>query len=209
MSSTPVDLPSPDPGQVRLVLLDLPQADVAYAAQALRDPDLWLARLRAEVPWETHRIRLFGRSIDSPRLSCWIGDDDAVYTYSGTRFDPHGWTPALTALRLWLEGVLHAPFNSVLCNLYRSGQDSMGWHSDDEAELGAEPVIASLSLGAVRRFRLRHKRDTSQRLELELAPGSLLVMRGITQRHYRHDLPKSARAIGERINLTFRFIHAA
>jgi alkylated DNA repair dioxygenase AlkB len=184
----------------------LMDATLAYAPHALRDADAWFARLRDEVPWERHRIRLFGREIDSPRLSSWIGDADAVYTYSGTRFEPHAWTPTLATLRDWLESVLDARFNSVLANLYRDGRDSMGWHSDDEPELGAEPVIASLSFGAARRFRLRHRRDPAQRLELELASGSLLVMRGTTQRHYRHDLPRTARPIAPRINLTFRWI---
>ena len=181
-------------------------ATLAYAPQAMDDAQSWFARLRHEIAWERHRIRLFGRDIDSPRLSCWIGDAGAVYTYSGTRFAPHAWTPALATLRSWLEDALGARFNSVLCNLYRDGQDSMGWHSDDEPELGPEPVIASLSFGTARRFRLRHKRDATQRLELDLAPGSLLLMRGATQRHYRHDLPKSAREVGARINLTFRYI---
>jgi alkylated DNA repair dioxygenase AlkB len=208
MSRAPAAPPSLDPRQACLIPLGLPQADVAYAAQAPHDADLWCTRLRAEVPWETHRIRLFGREIDSPRLSCWIGDSDAVYTYSGTRFAPHAWTAALSELRVWLEAMLHTPFNSVLCNLYRSGKDSMGWHSDDESELGAEPVIASLSFGAARRFRLRHRRDVTQRLELDLAGGSLLVMRGPTQRNYRHDLPKTAREVGERINLTFRHVRS-
>ena len=101
-------------------------ATLAYAPHALPDADAWFARLHDEVSWERHRIRLFCREIDSPRLSCWVGDADAVYTYSGTRFAPHGWTPTLAALREWLEGTLAARFNSVLCNLYRHGQDSMG-----------------------------------------------------------------------------------
>ena len=97
-----------------------------------------------------------------------------------------------------------APFNSVLANLYRDGRDAMGWHSDDEPELGSAPVIASVSLGATRRFVLKHRRDAARKLVLELAPGSLLVMAGDTQRNYRHALPRTARPVGERINLTFR-----
>ncbi|HVJ61632.1 MAG TPA: alpha-ketoglutarate-dependent dioxygenase AlkB [Tahibacter sp.] len=172
----------------------------------MADPDAWFARLRDEVTWERHRITMFGREIDSPRLSSWVGDADAVYTYSRTRFEPHPWTPALAALRDAVSRWCDAPFNSVLCNLYRSGADSMGWHSDAEPELGPEPVIASLSFGAVRRFRLRHRDDASPSLELPLAPGSLLVMSGATQRNYRHDLPKAARVAAPRINLTFRHI---
>ena len=166
----------------------------------------WFARLRDEVPWERHRLRIFGREVESPRLSCWIGDPDAVYTYSGTRFVPHPWTPALTELRETLSAQCAERCNSVLANLYRDGRDSMGWHSDAEPELGPEPVIYSFSFGGVRRFRLRHRRDPSLRLELALPSGSLLRMAGTTQRHYRHDLPKTARAVAARINLTFRIL---
>ena len=192
-----------------LPLPDLPGATLHYAPRAIADPDAWFARLRDEIAWERHRIRLYGREVDSPRLSSWVGDADAVYTYSRTRFVPHPWTPALGALRDAVSRWCGASFNSVLCNLYRSGADSMGWHSDAEPELGPEPVIASLSFGAVRRFRLRHKRDASLSLDLPLAPGSLFVMAGTTQTHYRHDLPKTARVAAPRINLTFRAIAAS
>jgi alkylated DNA repair dioxygenase AlkB len=188
---------------------DLPalaDASVSYAAHAVADPDLWFERLRREIAWEQHRVRLFGRELDAPRLSSWVGDAGAAYTYSKMRFEPQPWTPALAELRAWLQTQLQLPFNSVLCNLYRSGQDSMGWHSDDEPELGTAPTIASLSFGAPRRFRLRHRNDPQQRLELTLASGSLLVMGGATQRYYRHDLPKSTKPMGPRINLTFRQI---
>jgi alkylated DNA repair dioxygenase AlkB len=185
---------------------DLPDAHVRLArgwlapaqAKALMD-----ALLR-EVPWEAHRIRLFGREVDSPRLSCWIGDAGAAYRYSGTRFQPRPWLPALAALRGRLQDELGEPFNSVLANRYRDGADAMGWHSDDEPELGPRPLIASLSLGATRRFLLRHRRDAGARLALDLEPGSLLLMGGDTQRHWKHALPRTRRPVGERINLTFR-----
>lgn len=166
----------------------------------------WFERLHVEIPWEQHRLRIFGRAIDSPRLSCWIGDADAVYTYSRTRFVPRPWTPALAELRDAVASLCGEAFNSVLCNLYRDGRDAMGWHSDSESELGPEPVIASLSFGATRRFRLRHKRDPLLRLEIDLHSGSLLRMAGATQANYRHDLPRSARVNAARINLTFRRI---
>ena len=186
---------------------DLPGAAVSLTQ--LCDTDLaqdWFRRLHSEVPWERHHLRLFGREVDSPRLSCWIGDADAGYTYSGTHFTPHPWTPACAELREKISVLCGERYNSVLCNLYRDGRDSMGWHSDDEPELGAQPRIASLSLGATRRFRLRHRRDPDQRLELDLAAGSLLLMAGATQRNYRHDLPKRARVTEPRINLTFRVV---
>ena len=169
----------------------------------------WLTRLRNDVPWERHRLRMFGRHIEAPRLSCWIGDADAVYTYSRTRFVPHPWTPSLTVLRERVERATSAHFNSVLANLYRDGDDAMGWHSDSEPELGRNPVIASLSFGATRRFRLRHKRDAARRLDIDLESGTLLLMAGSTQDNYRHDLPRTRREVEARINLTFRWIDTA
>ena len=190
--------------------LTLPGAELAFdphwldgaAARSLFDA------LMEQVPWETHRIRLFGRLVDSPRLSCWIGDPEAVYTYSGTRFVPHAWPAALRPVRERLNRELNLDFNSVLANLYRSGADSMGWHSDSEAELGPRPTIASLSLGASRRFALKDRRDPQRKLALDLPPGSLLTMAGDTQTHYRHALPRTAKPVGARINLTFRRILA-
>ncbi|WP_313920602.1 alpha-ketoglutarate-dependent dioxygenase AlkB [Tahibacter sp.] len=186
----------------------LPGATLRFATDLLADPVVLFAQLRAEIAWEQHHLKIFGRTLASPRLSCWIGDADAVYTYSRTRFEPRPWTPRLAALRAALRDCCAQDFNSVLCNLYRDGRDSMGWHSDDEPELGAEPTIASLSLGATRRFRLRHKRDPALRLELDLPAGSLLVMSGATQRHYRHDLPRALRVSEPRLNLTFRCVEA-
>lgn len=186
--------------------LDLPDADVAFAADWLPavEADALLAVLRDAVRWETHRIRLFGRLVDSPRRSCWIGDADAVYTYSGTRFVPRPWPAVLLPVRERVSAVCGEAFNSVLANLYRDGRDAMGWHRDAEAELGPQPVIASLNLGAPRRFVLKHVGDPACRLALDLPHGSLLVMRGNTQRHYRHALPRTTKPVGARINLTFR-----
>jgi len=185
----------------------LADADVRLAQFCdAADADRWFARLREEIPWERHHLRIFGREVASPRLSCWIGDAGAAYRYSGARFEPRAWTPALAELRDGLAVRADGRSNSVLCNLYRDGRDSMGWHSDDEPELGVDPVILSLSFGGVRRFRLRHRQRPQLRLELDLPSGSLLRMAGTTQRFYRHDLPKTARAVAARINLTFRLI---
>ncbi len=193
---------------MELESLPLPDADLGFAAAWMEASSAHALQqtLRAQLPWSVHRIRLFGREVDSPRLSAWIGDPDATYRYSGTRFDPHPWPQVLEPLRERLSGMLGVPFNSVLANLYRDGRDAMGWHSDDEPELGPEPVIASLSLGAMRRFVLKHRNNPAHRLALDLPAGSLLVMRGATQRFYRHALPRTARPVGERINLTFRWI---
>jgi alkylated DNA repair dioxygenase AlkB len=188
--------------------LDLPDADVALDAAwlAAGEPDALFEALRAAVPWDVHRIRMFGRVVDSPRLSCWIGDPGTGYRYSGTHFEPNPWPVALRPIRARLAEELRIDFNSVLANLYRDGRDCMGWHSDDEPELGSRPLIASLSLGGTRRFVLKHRKDPSTKLALELPPGSLLVMRGATQANYRHALPRTARPVGARINLTFRRI---
>ena len=164
--------------------------------------------LRDDVPWEVHRIRMFGRQVDSPRLSCWMGDPAARYRYSGTEFVPQPWHPALLPLRDQLTAFCGHAFNSVLLNRYRDGDDGMGWHSDNEPELGPAPVIASVSLGAPRRFLLRRRDDHAKKAEVLLDHGDLLVMGGQTQRHYQHSLPKSARLLAERLNLTFRWITA-
>ena len=188
----------------------LPDADIHHHAGWLSktEADDLQPRLRAAVPWEVHRIRMFGRWVDSPRLSCWMGDPQARYRYSGADFSPHPWTPALLALRDRLQNAVGAPFNSVLMNRYRDGADSMGWHSDDEPELGRAPVIASLTLGTARRFLLRRRDDPALKAEYLLRHGDLLVMAGATQKHYQHAVPKSAKVTGERINLTFRQIAA-
>lgn len=190
--------------------LDLPGADVRWLPGWLAQAEAaaLFAYLLHAVEWEVHRIRLFGRLVDSPRLSCWIGDADASYRYSGTRFAPHPWPPALLPVRARLEAETGVAFNSVLANRYRDGRDAMGWHSDDERELGPRPLIASLSLGAARRFVLRHRQEPTLRHALELSPGGLMLMGGETQRLYRHALPRTARPVGERINLTFRRVAA-
>ncbi|MBP6797553.1 MAG: alpha-ketoglutarate-dependent dioxygenase AlkB [Luteimonas sp.] len=168
--------------------------------------DVLFDALRATLPWTTHRVVLFGRAVDSPRLSCWIGDRGAAYRYSGVRREPEPWPEVLLPVRERLCRETGTAFNSVLANLYRDGRDSMGWHSDDERELGERPTIASLSLGATRRFVLRHRRDPARKRVFELPHGSLLLMRGDSQADWRHALPRTAKPVGPRINLTFRRI---
>lgn len=188
----------------------LPHADVrvypgwldAQAAQALHDA------LLVGVPWEVHRLRMFGRDIASPRLSCWIGDAGSDYRYSGRTYTPHPWPAALLPVRQRLVEDLAHPFNSVMANLYRDGSDYMGAHSDDEPELGPRPVIASLSLGAERRFVFKAKSGQARAVAVPVASGDLLVMAGETQTLYRHGVMKTAKEVGSRINLTFRRIVA-
>lgn len=195
-----------------MALMSLPLDDAELAIDpawlARGEADALLASMRAAVEWEVHHVRLFGREHPAPRLSSWIGDPDARYRYSGTRFEPRPWPVALLPLRERLQRETGHVFNSVLANCYRDGRDAMGWHSDDEPELGAAPLIASLSLGATRRFVLKHREDPGRKLALELSHGSLLLMAGDTQQRYRHALPRTAKPVGERINLTFRRVTA-
>jgi alkylated DNA repair dioxygenase AlkB len=167
----------------------------------VRNPEEVLGRLLEETAWGQHAITLFGRTVPTPRLTAWTGEH--AYRYSGIVNEPRPWSPTLQALRDRLVAELGAPFDSCLANLYRDGADSMGWHSDDEPELGPRPTIASVSLGARRRFLLRH-RASGQRWSVELGEGDLLVMRDESQSDYRHAVPKTTRALGPRMNLTFR-----
>ncbi|MEX1024992.1 MAG: alpha-ketoglutarate-dependent dioxygenase AlkB [Planctomycetota bacterium] len=170
--------------------------------------DEFFTLLRRTIAWRQDQIHLFGRTHDLPRLQAWYGDPGTDYVYSGIAMKLEPWIPPLAELCDRLTATLGAaggaPFNSVLCNLYRDGRDSNGWHSDDERALGPAPVVASISLGATRRFRLRPKRGPAAAIALDLPSGSLLVMRAGTQATWQHTLPKTARDVGERINLTFR-----
>lgn len=159
-----------------------------------------------EVSWKQEPIILFGKKIMQPRLTAWYGSQDAQYSYSGITMQPLPWTPTLLQIKTAAENMAGAPFNSALLNLYRDGKDSMGWHRDNEKELGDNPVIASVSLGASRRFLLRLYTDKKQVHECALTNGSLLLMRGPIQHHWEHSVPKTARPAGPRINITFRLI---
>ena len=177
---------------------------VDYHPGWVAEPDRLLDHLTEVIAWEQHEITLFGRTVPTPRLTAWMGD--AAYAYSGVVNEPAPWPPALAGLRDRLNTELGVELNSCLANLYRDGTDSMGFHSDDEPELGPEPTIVSISLGARRRFVLRH-RGTRERWTWELGAGDLLVMRDESQRDYAHAVPKTKRATGSRMNLTFREFH--
>lgn len=165
-----------------------------------------LAGLMHESSFERRSIVLFGRRMLQPREIAWAGD--LAYTYSRDRLEPRPWTPTLARLRDRVRAVVGHRFNHALLNLYRDGRDSMGAHSDDESELGEDPIIASLSLGATRRFVLRSKVDDGARdsIRIDLADGDLLVMRGATQNRYKHALPKAPKVDAARLNVTFRHI---
>lgn len=163
-------------------------------------------QLRTQVRWKEETITIFGKEVMQPRLVAWYGDAGKVYTYSGRTNTPEAWNEALLLIKKKVEAYSNQRYNSCLCNLYRYGTDSMGWHSDDEPELGRNPVIASVNLGATRSFKLQHKKDKEQKLNIELSNGSLLVMGGELQHYWKHSVPKTAKPVGERINLTFRYI---
>lgn len=167
-----------------------------------RADDVFDAVMR-EVEWESRSIILFRRETPQPRLAAWYGDEP--YTYSNLTLEARPLPPLLDELRLVCEEVSGARFNSVLANLYRDGSDSMGRHADDEPELGPDPVIASLTLGATRVFRMHH-RSTGEKVDIPLEAGSLLVMAGPTQHLWTHEIAKTRRAVGARINLTYRLV---
>ncbi len=184
-----------------------PEADFCYVAGFLpaKTANRLLQCLWQELKWSQQDITLFGRNVPQPRLTSWYGDLDAHYSYSRLRLDPLPWHPDLLELRRMLVEKLRRDFNSVLANAYRNGQDSMGWHADDEKELGPKPFIASLSLGQTRRFLIKDKQGRGIRsVSLQMESGSLLVMQGDSQSRYMHALPKTRKPAGLRINLTFR-----
>ena len=188
--------------------LEGPGLDAVLHQKALGadEADAALTQLRQEVPWQQDEIVLFGKRTPLPRLTAWYGDPGFEYTYSGITMQPLVWTEVLGGIRRRVEGLADATFNTVLLNLYRDGSDGVAWHADDEEDLGPQPTIASVTLGATRRFQLRRRDDKGIRREVELHHGDVLIMRGTTQDLWVHQVPKTSRRIGERINLTFRTI---
>lgn len=171
------------------------------------DAGVLFAALHDEVPWRQERIVIAGRRIPQPRLTAWFGD--APYTYSGLTMAVHPWSPRLAELKATVEDATGARFNGLLANLYRDERDTVGFHADAEPELGENPVIASASLGATRRFVLKHRKSAVPAIEMSLVGGSLLVMAGTTQHFWRHALPRQTAPAAPRINLTFRYVHPA
>jgi alkylated DNA repair dioxygenase AlkB len=187
---------------------DLPDCKLTYIPDFLdlnRANELFHSLLK-QVPWQEDTITVFGKTYNQPRLTALYGETGKAYTYSGITMYPHPFTPELEALRQLVAEKSGATYSSVLLNLYRNGQDSNGWHADNEPELGNHPTIASVSLGAARYFHLKHRQHKELRVKVLLEPGSLLVMAGATQQHWLHQIPKTARPVEPRINLTFRKI---
>jgi alkylated DNA repair dioxygenase AlkB len=161
------------------------------------------------IRWRQDKMKLYGKERDLPRLTAWYGDDGKSYTFSGIPMYPDAWTQTLLLIKQKIEETVEVKFNSVLLNLYRSGKDGIFWHSDDEKELGKNPVIASVSFGEARRFQMKPKFHKGlEKVEVNLTNGSLLIMKGSTQHCWQHQIPKTAKTIESRINLTFRVIQA-
>jgi len=174
------------------------------------DPGTLLAELIANTPWRAETVKVWGKFHPQPRLIAWYGDRNRRLAYAGITLGALPWTPTLAALKQAVERFCGHAFNSVLLNYYRDQHDSVGMHSDDESELGKTPVIASLSVGAVRTLVFRHKHDTTLKsIKLPLPSGSLLLMKGATQANWKHGIPKQSQPCGPRVNLTFRQVRVA
>jgi alkylated DNA repair dioxygenase AlkB len=170
------------------------------------ESELFMEKLKHSVPWEQRTVSMYGKQIITPRLTAWYGDDRKSYNYSGNHFQPMPWTEDLLAIRERIRPFADTRFNSVLLNYYRDGNDSVAWHSDNEKELGPQPVIGSVSFGAVRAFDIRKKNDHHTKFSVRLESGSLLIMKGDLQQNWEHRIAKSGTPMGARINLTFRVI---
>ena len=170
------------------------------------ESDILFDLLKKEIEWKQDFIEMYGKLLPLPRLTAWYGDKNKSYTYSGISMTSLPWTKELLKVRRKLEEFSKQKFNSVLLNYYRSGNDSVSWHSDDEEELGEFPIIGSLSFGGIRRFRLRNKQNKKLTHTYYLGNGSLLIMKGATQKLWEHEVPKTKKKVSGRINLTFRYI---
>jgi alkylated DNA repair dioxygenase AlkB len=177
--------------------------------------DLFLDKLKADalfedfissLPFHQGTIKLFGKTHSIPRLEAFFASEKRIYSYSGVDLQTHDFTKELLVLKEQIEKICGEKFNCVLVNLYRNGQDSNGWHADDELALGKNPIIASLSLGATRRFDLKHNL-TKEKISYDLTSGSLLVMKGAIQHYWKHQIAKNKKVNDPRINLTFRYIY--
>jgi alkylated DNA repair dioxygenase AlkB len=195
-------------------LISLPDAELLFIEHFYTPSvsDAFLAELTTELAWQQDEITMFGKKILEPRLTAWYGDAGKIYTYSGKTQTPLTWQAGLLTIKENAEKAIAehlktaVRFNSVLCNYYRNGQDSMGFHADNEKELGKNPTIASVNFGETRRFIFRRRDDKNVKYELALNHGSLLVMSGAMQHYWVHAVPKEPKRTKPRINLTFRHI---
>lgn len=189
--------------------IDLKDGSLIYYPGFFRreQSDYFYQKLQYSLHWRQDKIKLFGKEMLQPRLTSFYGEKGKSYTYSGLEMEPQAFPAELIQIKEKCEEYAGTDFNACLANLYRNGNDSMGWHADDEKELGAQPVIASVSFGAERLFHLKHKTDNTARYKIRLQHGSLLIMKGTTQQFWKHQLPKTKKRVDPRINLTFRKIY--
>ena len=198
-----------DPGQRKTTRFDLPDAElVLYEGFFYKnEADVLYTNLLKETHWKQEDITVYGKTPPTPRLTAWYGDNDKSYAFSGTKMDPYPWTPDLEFIKERIENECNIQFNSVLLNLYRNGADGVGWHRDNEPELGKNPIIGSVSFGETRPFHIRHKFNKELgKTSILLTHGSFLLMAGAMQHFWEHQIPKTAKQINPRINLTFRTI---
>ncbi len=188
--------------------LKLPDSEIYYYRNFFNheEADHYLRIFKTTILWQQDSIKVFGKVHAQPRLTALYGDNDKPYTYSNITMQPRNFTSELKSIKQQIEELCEIEFTSCLLNLYRDGKDGNGWHADDEKELGINPIIASVSLGQERYFHLKHKNTPELKHKILLEHGSLLLMKGETQHNWLHQIPKTARPIGERINLTFRNI---
>ena len=190
------------------MVLNLPDAAIIYYPHFFdkKEADAIFAQLTNDIPWQQDDIRVFGKIHPQPRLTALFGNEGKPYSYSNIKMQPHPWTLLLQKIKSHIESVSGTNFTTVLLNQYRNGKDSNGWHADNEKELGINPIIASVSFGAERVFQLKHNSISGLKQNILLEHGSLLVMKGTTQHYWKHQIPKTAKPIASRINLTFRVI---
>ncbi|MBC7428487.1 MAG: alpha-ketoglutarate-dependent dioxygenase AlkB [Bacteriovorax sp.] len=166
----------------------------------------YFLNLEKEIEWKQEPIVIFGKKVMQPRLTAWYGDNSDEYRYSGITMKAHEWTPVLLEIKKKIEAVAGVKFTGALLNFYRDEKDSMGWHKDDEKELGKNPVIGSVSFGASRTFKFQNIKNKEGQVTVDLTSGSFLLMSGETQHHWKHSIPKRTKPLGARINITFRII---
>ena len=190
------------------MVLDLPNAEIIYYPQFFdkEQADKIYSELLQEIAWQQDNITVFGKTHPQPRLTALYGNEGKPYSYSNITMQPHPWNTLLQKIKYHIETTTECQFTTVLLNQYRGGKDSNGWHADNEKELGTNPIIASLSFGAERVFQLKHNTIANAKKSIVLEHGSLLLMKGSTQHFWKHQIPKTAKPIGNRINLTFRSI---
>ena len=188
--------------------LNLPDSDIIYYPKFLKDGEAteYFEVIKKNTPWQQDNITVYGKKYAQPRLTALFGNNGKPYSYSNITMQPHEFTEELLAIGSRIETLTNINFTTCLLNLYRDGKDSNGWHADNEKELGQNPIIASVTLGQERYFHLKHRTNKNLKSKILLQHGSLLVMKGETQHQWLHQIPKTAKPIGERINLTFRII---